>query len=69
MASRQTQPHVRMRELRRSAGMSQADLARLLGLTRESVSRIEHGRVPCKRKQAIIEVWVERVEHAQRTGT
>lgn len=49
-----------MRRLRRSIGMRQAELARLLGLTRESVVRIEAGRIPRKRKQAIIQVWMER---------
>ena len=60
MAGWQDQPHVRMREIRRSLKMRQADLGRLLGLSRESVCRIEKGRPPRKRKLAVIEVWMER---------
>lgn len=58
VASGQDFPHVR--EIRRSLGMGQADLGKLLGLSRESISRIERGRIPRKRKQAVIAIWMER---------
>ena len=60
LASGQDHPHVRMREIRRSLKMRQAELGRLLGLSRESICRIEKGRPPRKRKLAVIEIWMER---------
>jgi DNA-binding XRE family transcriptional regulator len=69
VAGGKDQAHVEMRRLRRSIGMRQAELARLLGLSRESVVRIERGRVPRKRKQAIIAVWCERIRHGISSGS
>jgi DNA-binding XRE family transcriptional regulator len=66
MAGRETLDCVELRRLRRAARMTQHDLARLLGLSRESVCRIEAGRLPHKRKLAVIQVWMERERHAHR---
>jgi DNA-binding XRE family transcriptional regulator len=54
---------VSLRAAREAAGASQGDLARLLGVSRSTVNRIERGKQkPHPKLAAMIEVWMERNE-------
>ena len=47
-----------LREERESRGVSQEELAEILGVSRETVCRIERGRPPRRRLKTMIEVWM-----------
>ena len=47
-----------LREERASRGVSQEELAEILGVSRETVCRIERGRPPRHRLKTMIEVWM-----------
>lgn len=53
-----------LKRLRKQHRLTQAELGRILGVTRATVCRVERGHEnPGKRLKSLIEVWIER-QHA-----